>query len=196
MKSVALLAVVIGLVGCAAFNVEESHEPVRRMGVEWKGATWRFCNEGDCARPTKKTIQVVPELPRVAEQKIEPVKAIGAPVIREKVQVHFPFKSAKPTAKGMDQIKRAAKLVKEGDILILDGRTDAVGSDAANEKLAKERAEFVAVELKRLGVKAAIEFQGEGKCCYVATNEHEAGRAANRRVEIQFSTAIPSRKEK
>jgi outer membrane protein OmpA-like peptidoglycan-associated protein len=65
------------------------------------------------------------------------------------------------------------------------GHTDSTGSDALNEQLARDRAGAVRDYLSSRGVAASrVTVQGRGDREPVATNSTEAGRAANRRVEI------------
>lgn len=68
------------------------------------------------------------------------------------------------------------------------GHTDSTGSDAINNPLSLNRAQAVASYLESRGVKSArIGTQGFGSTQPVAGNDTEAGRAANRRVEIRIS---------
>jgi outer membrane protein OmpA-like peptidoglycan-associated protein len=65
------------------------------------------------------------------------------------------------------------------------GHTDSTGSDAVNGPLSLERAEAVRDYLKVRGVpQQAMAVQGHGSREPVASNSTDAGRAANRRVEI------------
>lgn len=67
------------------------------------------------------------------------------------------------------------------------GHTDSVGSDAYNLTLSKNRAEGVAGYLATHGVaRARIGTQGFGESKPVASNDSEAGRQQNRRVEIKL----------
>ncbi len=69
------------------------------------------------------------------------------------------------------------------------GHTDSTGSDAYNLQLSERRADAVAAYLNRRGVAAQrIQVGGAGETQPKASNATEAGRAANRRVEI---TIIP-----
>lgn len=79
----------------------------------------------------------------------------------------------------------AALLVKKGFSLKLAGHTDSVGSDAANMKLSKDRAESVKSYLVSQGSNSSrIEAVGYGKTQPIATNKTDAGRQKNRRVEM------------
>jgi len=66
------------------------------------------------------------------------------------------------------------------------GFTDAVGDDAYNLKLSEDRAASVKNALVALGPPKGVVFEtkGYGKANPVASNDNEAGRALNRRVEV------------
>ena len=67
------------------------------------------------------------------------------------------------------------------------GHTDSTGSDAYNQTLSENRARTVANYLISQGVSAArIRSQGFGETLPVASNDTEAGRMKNRRVEIKI----------
>ncbi|HMO18309.1 MAG TPA: OmpA family protein [Oligoflexia bacterium] len=68
--------------------------------------------------------------------------------------------------------------------LSVEGHTDSIGSVLYNKQLSQRRADAVASELKRQGVRANIKTRGLGEGYPVATNNSDAGRARNRRVEI------------
>lgn len=194
MNKLAALAAITMLTACGTFPLDgdEQEQQIPSLSVEWKSEHWRFCDEPACARPTKKTVVLMPAVQKVAPvQQPEPVK----PVIRTRVTVNFPFASAVPTKHGEAQIRKAASMVAPGDVLIIEGRTDNVGGGKVNDALAAKRADAVADRLKSIGVKASIEIQGQGLCCYAANNDTEDGRAANRRVEIYFSSNNVTNKE-
>lgn len=70
-------------------------------------------------------------------------------------------------------------------LIVVTGHTDSTGPLAHNMDLSKRRAQSVAQVLTRNGVPPArITTAGVGPTQPVATNATEAGRAANRRVEI------------
>lgn len=71
----------------------------------------------------------------------------------------------------------------------ITGHTDSVGSDAANMTLSQNRANAVAGYLGSRGVaNSRMIVNGAGESRPVASNDTEAGRAENRRVEI---TLVP-----
>lgn len=72
------------------------------------------------------------------------------------------------------------------EVVIAVGHTDAKGTDAYNQKLSVRRAEAVKKYLADKGIEASrIYTEGKGKSQPVADNKTEAGRAKNRRVEIE-----------
>ena len=76
------------------------------------------------------------------------------------------------------------------DVQIL-GFTDNTGSFAVNSKLSNERADAVMTYLVNSGVSPTrMTAKGIPMADYVASNDTEAGRAQNRRVEI-YITASP-----
>ena len=67
------------------------------------------------------------------------------------------------------------------------GHTDSNGSDAYNQTLSERRASAVAGYLTTHGVQSArIGTRGFGETQPIASNDTDAGRAANRRVEIKI----------
>ncbi len=72
--------------------------------------------------------------------------------------------------------------------LTVEGHTDTTGEPAANQPLSEERALAVKKFLESKGVAAdRLESRGFGSSQPVDTNETEAGRAKNRRVEFKVA---------
>jgi outer membrane protein OmpA-like peptidoglycan-associated protein len=80
----------------------------------------------------------------------------------------------------------AANLSSFGDSkLLLVGHTDSQGADDYNLDLSRRRATAVASYLEAQGVSAArVETTGRGESEPIASNDDDAGRQQNRRVEI------------
>jgi outer membrane protein OmpA-like peptidoglycan-associated protein len=70
------------------------------------------------------------------------------------------------------------------DVMII-GHTDAVGSDSYNQGLSERRARSAASYLSTNGVpRDRIDATGRGESEPIASNDTDAGRAENRRVEV------------
>ena len=72
------------------------------------------------------------------------------------------------------------------EVIIAVGHTDAVGTDAYNQRLSVRRAESVKAYLVSKGIeKNRVYTEGKGEKQPVADNKTAEGRAKNRRVEIE-----------
>lgn len=99
----------------------------------------------------------------------------------------FAKNSAALTSTAQDNIAELAKtLIKYNDTnVIVEGHTDTSGSDAINDPLSQRRAQAVANYAQQQGVDASrFTVSGYGSKQPVADNSTEAGRIANRRVEV------------
>jgi OOP family OmpA-OmpF porin len=92
----------------------------------------------------------------------------------------------KPEAKAkLDDLVDKIKAVNL-EVIIAVGHTDAVGSDAYNQKLSMRRSNAVKAYLINKGVdKTRIYTEGKGEKQPVADNGTKEGRSKNRRVEIE-----------
>lgn len=137
----------------------------------------------------------------VAKEEPKPVaKAAPAPkevwkIIKEEKPVRiegasFDTNSAKlkPTADGkLQQVVEFATKYPEANLEVT-GHTDDRGSDSYNQKLSEKRAAAVKSNLVKKGITAdRISANGLGETMPVADNKTKAGRAANRRVEVQYT---------
>lgn len=67
----------------------------------------------------------------------------------------------------------------------IDGHTDSVGSDSANQLLSERRAESVREALRAMGVdEGEFTVVGHGETMPAASNSNATGRQLNRRVEV------------
>jgi len=100
----------------------------------------------------------------------------------------FDFDKAvlKPEGKAkLDDLASKVKAINL-EVIIAVGHTDAVGSDAYNQKLSVRRAEAVKAYLVTKGIeKNRVYTEGKGEKQPVADNKTTEGRAKNRRVEIE-----------
>lgn len=88
------------------------------------------------------------------------------------------------TKANLDELAKTLNKYDDTDILI-EGHTDSSGEDAYNLTLSNKRADAVKDYLKSKGVKAGrIDTKGYGESQPLESNDTEAGRARNRRVEV------------
>ncbi|HEX4023022.1 MAG TPA: OmpA family protein [Acidobacteriaceae bacterium] len=108
------------------------------------------------------------------------------------VQVHFAFNRAVLTRKDKGQLDQFAGQLGNTKSYILEvtGGTDSVGSKDYNYQLSEQRAEAVVQYLAAKYNIQAHKFYliGIGKDDAVASNGSAAGRAKNRRVQVQLLT--------
>jgi len=110
-------------------------------------------------------------------------------VIRLDLGVNFAFDSSEINSTYSDKIQSVANFMSEHpDYSVrLEGNTDSRGSDEYNQKLSERRAAAVAKALMHFGVSAdKITTVGLGEKNPIASNDTDAGRAQNRRVDAKF----------
>ena len=187
LRPVAVLIVLLLLSGCAVEKTISTEVP-KRLSLTWDRADWRFCDQGGCPKPTSKTVLLVAAPPTVEPVFRELPKPVQVARKLAPVSVTFQFASAALSDLAEMEIRKAVAVSEPGDSILVEGRTDDIGSQAFNDRLAKRRAEVVAAYLKRLGVKSPIELRSQGKCCYAIANTSDEARAINRRVDLHFSS--------
>lgn len=102
--------------------------------------------------------------------------------------ITFDFNSYAVKPQFQSTLNEVAQTLNAYPSTIIDvlGHTDSVGSDAYNQTLSEQRAQAVANYLTARGVNPVrIATRGYGETMPIASNETDAGRAANRRVEIK-----------
>lgn len=174
---------------------------VNPNGLPWKNGTnelcWRDANWTPatalpgCDGAPKPEPKAAPEAPAPAAE--VPPAPVAPVIISEKVtfaaDAFFDFDKAvlKPEGKAkLDEVVTKLSSINL-EVIIAVGHTDSVGSDAYNEKLSVRRAEAVKAYLVGKGIeKNRVYTEGKGKKQPVAENKTAAGRAKNRRVEIEF----------
>lgn len=94
------------------------------------------------------------------------------------------YKLRSTTKEDLEEMASTLKKYEDTNILI-EGHTDAQGSEAYNQELSEERAESVSKYLADLGVKPGrVSTIGYGESQPVASNDTASGRQENRRVEV------------
>lgn len=107
--------------------------------------------------------------------------------------ITFGFDRAELQPQFYPVLDRLARTLAEYDQTIVEvaGHTDSIGSESYNQELSVRRAEAVGNYLMSRGLmRDRFIITGAGKTRPIASNETEAGRAQNRRVEL---TLVPLR---
>ncbi len=98
--------------------------------------------------------------------------------------VSFESGSGRVTEKGTRLLDRLMSCLEDGSYLII-GHTDNTGDDASNLTLSRVRAESVRAYLIGKGMDPdRLTTDGAGESDPISSNETEAGRARNRRIEF------------
>jgi OOP family OmpA-OmpF porin len=166
------------------------------FGLCWRSGSWTPADavpgcDGEIVKPV-----VAAPAPAPAPAAPEPAPApapvpVPAPV-SEKVtfaaDTFFDFDRAvlKPDGKAkLDDLTSKLQGMNL-EVIIAVGHTDSVGSTAYNQKLSVRRAEAVKAYLVSKGIEAnRVYTEGKGEKQPVADNKSAAGRAKNRRVEVE-----------
>lgn len=176
--------------------VQDSRGVIARdpYGLCWRTGYW---TKEDAVEGCDKEI----EKPK-AEEKPAPV-AVAAPApvpeptpvpvpTAEKVtfaaDALFDFDKSVLKSEGKAKIDDLASKLQEVnlEVIIAVGHTDSIGSDAYNEKLSIRRSEAVKAYIVSKGIDASrVYTEGKGEKQPVADNKTSAGRAQNRRVDIE-----------
>ena len=143
------------------------------------------------AAPAKPAAAPAPAKPAAAAAPAKPAAAAPRPTT-EKVTLAadalFDFDKAviKSDAKAkLDDLVAKLKAINL-EVIIAIGHTDSVGSAAYNQKLSLKRAEAVKAYIISKGIEPnRVYTEGKGEKQPIADNKTKAGRAKNRRVEIE-----------
>ncbi len=101
--------------------------------------------------------------------------------------INFDFNSDKIRDESKPTLDKVVAILKEHHDwrILIEGHTDNIGGDSFNQTLSEKRAAAVKNYLINAGIDAArLGATGLGLSRPVATNDTEAGRAQNRRVEL------------
>jgi adhesin transport system outer membrane protein len=118
-----------------------------------------------------------------------PKKAYRAVTLKADAMFDFDKSELKPEGRKSIEMLLDGLEVKNVSAAIAIGHTDSKGSDDYNMALSNRRAESVKAFMVSKGVAAdKISTEGKGESEPVASNETDAGRAKNRRVEIRITS--------
>lgn len=95
----------------------------------------------------------------------------------------------------LDELAESLKEFENTDILIA-GHTDATGAEEYNQALSERRAGAAAIYLHNQGIEGArLEIVGHGENEPIASNDTDAGRQQNRRVEVAIVASEEYRRQ-
>jgi len=180
MKKLLQLLAIAGIAISSSVFAQNVDNWVNSSGIVWKNGTnelcWRDANwtPATAAKGCDGAIAAQPS-------------AISAKVSYT-ADALFDFDKSvlKPAAKtSLDNLVGQIKSLSL-EVVIATGHTDSVGTDAYNQKLSVRRATAVKKYLVSKGIDAnRIQIEGKGESQPVADNKTSAGRAKNRRVQIE-----------
>lgn len=128
----------------------------------------------------------VPATPIFSAPPIQAPAVAPVPVTRSYI-VYFATNSATLTTRAREIVAEAAASARAGSTTRIDvtGHTDTIGAASANQRLSERRAEIVAAELRRRGIRREdIVVRGAGETELAVPTANGVREPQNRRVEI------------
>jgi OmpA-OmpF porin, OOP family len=198
-----LSALILMTVFATAASAQEIHNWRSASGDVWKNAA------GECWRDASWTpataaagcdgALVVAQAPaaEMAPKAAEPAPMAPAPApapvaaaskVTYAADAFFDFDKSVLKPEGKTKLDDLVAKVKgiNLEVIVAVGHTDATGPDGYNQKLSIARSEAVKAYLVSKGIdKSRVYTEGKGETQPVADNKTKAGRAQNRRVEIE-----------
>jgi len=134
--------------------------------------------------------QKIAETIKVVHETTDRFMSLADYEVKTDATVKFGFGSSSIPQESEDALKALAKVAadQKGYIIEVTGHTDSTGNDAINTKLSEDRARAVITYLMQQGgvpVRHIVAPGAMGEYAPVASNETEAGRAENRRVDVK-----------
>ena len=129
------------------------------------------------------------DLQRVSPPAGAPAEYVEATKEADRLSLNLRFRSSGTQLdnKALQDLDRIVNMLSQpglqGKSLLLLGFADSLGSTQANQKLSKDRAQFVAREFELRGF-TSTKVLGLGSVLPVASNDSQIGRDKNRRVEV------------
>lgn len=183
-----------------------STAPVAIQQVDMGGSLKFVHCAADCASPTRKTVGEAPRValpaatvlphpkPAAHEHPADgeyPVSTAGVPEPL-RISITFDLASAKLREDQKQRLRVLGPALRAASSIRIEGRTDAIGPRAPNDKISEARALAVMVFVRdelllRSEHRPTLSASGKGLCCYAEDNLTERGRAANRRADVSIT---------
>ena len=114
-------------------------------------------------------------------------------------EISFDFNKSNINSAFKPSLNKLADVLVKYDRTVVHvvGHTDSIGADDYNQRLSEQRAENVVIYIEQRGVPFdRLLSEGRGETEPRATNETEAGRQLNRRVEIYVKPIVEGQEER
>lgn len=203
MKKVAMLFATAALATAAGAQTVDNwrsgdNQLVWKNGTNelcWRDANWTpataapGCDGAIAPQPLRPVADVTPAPQMPAP--LQPQQPPAPPIVNKityAADAFFDFDKSVLKPLGKERLDRLVENTKtlNLEVIIAVGHTDSVGSDAYNQKLSLRRSEAVKAYLISRGIdKSRVFTEGKGEASPIADNKTAAGRAQNRRVEIE-----------
>lgn len=118
--------------------------------------------------------------PKAPAPKIHVIKRHSIP---EAANFAFDSRDIRPDRNKMTELEQDI-LANPEAVILVEGHTDSVGTEEYNRDLSLQRAHSVARALEERGYPNEIRIYGAGTSAPLASNDTEAGREQNRRVDV------------
>lgn len=184
-------ALLLGACHCAKCTTK----PNRSNTCAKMACKCKYRHKTGCVCPKKAVKQQPPAMVVTEDKALQDVVAVNKKsenltVLSFKEPINFEINSDKLDANSTARVKQVASALKKypNNAIRVTGHTDSIGNPDYNVDLSQRRAKAVAMALVEEGVAAdKVSFVGYGATKPVATNKTRAGRAQNRRVELEVT---------